>query len=178
MEHHVCPWWLGWLHSIPLRKLIQNPNKILSPYIEPGYTVLDVGCGPGFFSIPMAKMVGDGGKVVAVDLQAKMLNYARRRAARARVTSRIEFHQCEAESLGIKGAFDFVSAFYLVHEVPDQQKLFNELVEKKFKRLRVDEKQPELEEAQPVVVQDTEKLLRIAQGKKNTGVLPRLSCRL
>jgi ubiquinone/menaquinone biosynthesis C-methylase UbiE len=39
-------------------------------------TVLDIGCGPGFFTIDMARMVGDSGRVIAADLQAAMLQKA------------------------------------------------------------------------------------------------------
>ena len=52
-----------------IRKWLQNPQKILRPYIEEGMTVLDVGCGPGFFSIDIAQMVGKSGRVIASDLQ-------------------------------------------------------------------------------------------------------------
>jgi cyclopropane fatty-acyl-phospholipid synthase-like methyltransferase len=38
---------------------------MLGPYVKPGMTVLDVGCGMGFFSIGMARMVGDEGRVIA-----------------------------------------------------------------------------------------------------------------
>ena len=71
---HVCPWWLCYSFDNPLRRLIHNPQRILSPYIKQGMTVLDAGCGMGYFSIGMAKMVGDSGKVIAVDLQQKMLD--------------------------------------------------------------------------------------------------------
>ena len=39
-----------------------------------GMTVLDVGCGMGFFSIGLAKLVGDKGCVIAADVQPKMLS--------------------------------------------------------------------------------------------------------
>jgi ubiquinone/menaquinone biosynthesis C-methylase UbiE len=57
--------------DISLRKLLQNPQKILKPFIKEGMTVADLGCGPGFFTIEMAKMVGNNGKVTAVDLQER-----------------------------------------------------------------------------------------------------------
>lgn len=64
-----------------IRRWVQNPRKILSPYIDSGMTVLDFGCGPGFFSLDMADMVGDSGKDMAADLQVGMLaiveNYIR-----------------------------------------------------------------------------------------------------
>ena len=66
-EEHVCPVWVGYLLASPVRKLIQNPKKLLSPYVEEGMTVLDAGCAMGFFSLPMARMVGPNGKVICGD---------------------------------------------------------------------------------------------------------------
>jgi len=52
----------------------QNPQKILEPYIKPGMTVLDLGCGPGFFTIEIARMLNCSGKVIAADIQNGMLD--------------------------------------------------------------------------------------------------------
>jgi len=46
---------------------------MLLPYVKTGMTILDVGCAMGFFSLPMAKMVGSTGRVICVDLQEKMI---------------------------------------------------------------------------------------------------------
>ena len=75
MGNHVCPWWVGHLLMCPLRRWVDNPEKLLSPYVKAGMTVLDIGAGMGYFSIPAARMVGAGGrKVIAVDSQEKMLS--------------------------------------------------------------------------------------------------------
>jgi 2-polyprenyl-3-methyl-5-hydroxy-6-metoxy-1,4-benzoquinol methylase len=68
---HVCPWWLAYTFDNPIRKLFHKPQKMLSLYVKEGMSVMDVGCGMGFFSIGMARMVGDNGNVIAVDLQKK-----------------------------------------------------------------------------------------------------------
>ena len=81
---HVCPWWsVPFTIDPPFRRLVHDPQKIVGPYVKPGMTVMDVGCGVGWFSIPMARMVGDQGKVIAVDLQPQMLDMLRRRAEKA-----------------------------------------------------------------------------------------------
>ncbi len=41
----------------PFRRLLQNPGRILKKYIRQGMTVLDLGCGPGFFTLEIAKLV-------------------------------------------------------------------------------------------------------------------------
>ncbi len=130
MAEHVCPIWIGYLLASPLRRLLQNPDRILGPYVQPGMTVLDFGSAMGFFSVPIARMVGPLGKVVCVDLQPKMLDVLVRRATRSGFSDRIETHTCSSESLGLEGReahFDFALAFAVLHEVPDQARCFREL---------------------------------------------------
>jgi 2-polyprenyl-3-methyl-5-hydroxy-6-metoxy-1,4-benzoquinol methylase len=73
-QHKVCPWWKAYTFDNPIRKLLHPPRRVLGAYIKERMTVMDVGCGMGHFSIGMAKLVGENGKVIAVDLQQKMLN--------------------------------------------------------------------------------------------------------
>ena len=120
---HVCPWPGGYFMHNPIRRLFHNPAKIVGPYVKPGMTVMDVGCGMGFCSITMAKIVGDSGHVIAVDLQQKMLDVLRQRATMAGVANRIRLHKCEQDRLGVDAQADFALAFMMVHEVPDQRRL-------------------------------------------------------
>ena len=110
-----------------LRKLFQNPQKILSPYINEGMTVLDLGCGPGFFSIEIAKMLNNSGKVIAVDLQEGMLEKVKNKIIGTEIEKRIEIHKCEEKKIGVTEKIDFILAFYMIHEVPDQDNLIKEL---------------------------------------------------
>ncbi len=124
---HVCPWWGGYFLDNPLRRFLHNPEKIVGPYVQPGMTVMDVGCGMGFCSIAMAKLVGDQGWVIAVDLQQQMLDVLRKRAVKQGVSDRIQTHRCEADRLGIEVPLDFALAFMMIHEVPDQRRLLGEI---------------------------------------------------
>jgi len=123
-NHHICTWWIAYTFDNPLRKLFHNPQKIFGGYIKEGMTVMDVGCGMGYFSIGMAKLVGASGKVIAVDLQRKMLEIMHKRARRAGVEDIIKPHHCEADKLGIGGPVDFILAFWMVHEVADKDHFF------------------------------------------------------
>jgi ubiquinone/menaquinone biosynthesis C-methylase UbiE len=123
----VCPWWGGYFIDNPLRRLLHDPERIVGPYVGPGMTVVDVGCGMGWFSIPMARMVGDRGRVLAVDLQQQMLDALLERARRAGVADRIDTHQCEPDRLGVAVRADFALAFAMVHEVRDQRRLIGEI---------------------------------------------------
>jgi len=126
-ERHVCPWWLCFTFDNLVRKLFHNPENILAPYVHEGDTVLDVGPGMGYFSIPLARMVGDRGKVIAADVQAPMLATLQKRAKKAGLEGRIVPHLCEEASIGVREPIDFALAFWMVHEVPDRIKFFHEV---------------------------------------------------
>ena len=127
MAKRICPWWVGYLLASPIRRWLQDPEKILSPYVNEGMTVLDIGPGMGFFTIPAARMVGESGKVIAVDVQEKMLRVLRKRAEKAGVGDRIVVRLCEPNSLGVSEPIDLCLAFNVVHEVPDAGKLFSQI---------------------------------------------------
>jgi ubiquinone/menaquinone biosynthesis C-methylase UbiE len=127
MVQLVCPWWAGYLIDNRFRRLLHDPERIVGPYVAPGMTVLDVGFGMGFFAIPMARMVGAEGKVIAVDLQPQMLHELARRALRAGVADRIVAHNCAADQLGVTAVVDFALAFAMIHEVPDPGRLLGEI---------------------------------------------------
>ncbi len=130
MTEHVCPYWAGYFLANRLRKLLQNPYKILAPYVRPNMTILDVGSAMGFFSLPMAEMVGPEGRVVCVDVQPKMLQVLRRRAAEAGLDARIETHVSSEDSMGLQGwhaSFDFALAFTMMHEVGNQANFLREI---------------------------------------------------
>lgn len=128
MIFYVCPWWAArFTIDTPFRRLIHDPQKIVGPFVAPGMTVLDVGCGVGWFSIPIATMVGDSGRVIAVDLQQPMLDIVRRRAEKANVAARIQTHLCQKNRLGIDASVDFILLFAMLHEVPDSERMLREL---------------------------------------------------
>lgn len=126
-DRHVCPWWLIYTFDNPLRRLVQKPERVLDGLIGPGDRCLDLGCGFGYFTIPMARLAGPAGRVTAVDLQPEMLAGVRRRAAKAGLESRIHLQQADAAGLHVEGAFDFALAFWMVHEVPDQDGLLRQV---------------------------------------------------
>jgi len=99
----------------------------MGEYIEPGQTVLDLGCGPGTFSIAMAKMVGESGKVIAVDVQEEMLQIVRKKAAQQGLESRIVTHKSGPDRIGLSEKVDFALAFYMVHEVPNAKAFLKEI---------------------------------------------------
>jgi ubiquinone/menaquinone biosynthesis C-methylase UbiE len=129
MVKRVCPVWVGYLLASPVRKLFQNPERILGSYVEEGMKVVDIGCAMGFFSLPLARMVGSNGKVICVDVQEKMIRSLEKRARKAGLSSRVETRTCHPDSLcvdDLKEQIDFALASAVVHEVPDASRFFSE----------------------------------------------------
>lgn len=120
-QKRVCPWWLCFTFDNPLRRLIHKPEAMLGPYVRNGNTVIDVGAGMGYFSIPLARLVGPEGHVTAVDIQDKMLTALANRARKGGVSDRIKPHLATPDSLGSHPKANFILAFWMVHEVPDQR---------------------------------------------------------
>jgi len=110
-----------------LRRLFQNPDRILRPYLKPGMAAIDLGCGTGYFTLAMARLAGPGGRVTAVDLQQEMLDAVREKGWREGLADRIRLHRCREDMLDLADQADFVLAFYMVHEVPDPVRFFREV---------------------------------------------------
>jgi ubiquinone/menaquinone biosynthesis C-methylase UbiE len=123
----TCPWWLLFSFDNPLRRLIHDPLKILAPFVSPGKTVLDVGCGMGYFSIGLAKLTGENGKVFAADLQPEMLAGLMKRADRSGMRERITPIHSAHDSIGVTDPVDFVLAFWMVHEVRRRESFLEEI---------------------------------------------------
>ena len=131
-DHHVCPWWVGYLIASPLRKLGENPKKILDPLVEPGMTAIDIGSAMGFFSLPLARMVGEHGRVVCLDVQERMLASLSRRARRAGLDHIIEPRLCTQEDLGLEylgGGADLALAIHVVHETAYPRRFLKQCVD-------------------------------------------------
>jgi ubiquinone/menaquinone biosynthesis C-methylase UbiE len=126
-KHRICPVERAGGLDNSIRRWIQNPRKIVGHYIEEGMTVLDIGCGPGFFSVDMAQMVGKSGRVIASDLQEGMLRKLRDKIKGTELEERITLHKCEENRIGVSEHVDFVLLFYMVHEVPNKEEFFNEI---------------------------------------------------
>jgi cyclopropane fatty-acyl-phospholipid synthase-like methyltransferase len=119
---NICPWWLAYTFDNRVRRIFQKPEAILGPYVKEGMTVLDLGCGMGYFTIALAKLVGAKGRVIAADLQEKMLEIMKRRAQSQGLLDRIQPVLAQPGDIGVTEKVDFILAMWMVHEVPSKNK--------------------------------------------------------
>jgi ubiquinone/menaquinone biosynthesis C-methylase UbiE len=126
-KNRVCPVELSGGLDNTIRRWLQNPRNILKPYVKEGMAALDFGCGPGFFTLAMADLVGPSGRVIACDLQDGMLEKLRAKIAGSKFEKVISLHKCAADRIGVSDSVDFILVFYMLHEVPNPEKYLKEI---------------------------------------------------
>lgn len=129
MSKRVCPWWLGYFLASPIRRWMTDPRAVVAPYVREGMTVLEPGPGMGFFTLELARLVGSNGRVIAVDVQEKMLRTLRKRARKAGLDSQIDARLAPGDSMrlgDLAGSVDFTLAYAVVHEMPSSERFFQE----------------------------------------------------
>jgi ubiquinone/menaquinone biosynthesis C-methylase UbiE len=129
MSGRVCPWWLGYFLASPMRRWMTDPRKLLAPFVREGMTVLEPGPGMGFFTLELARLVGPNGRVIAVDVQEKMLGALKRKARKADLSSRIDARVVPADSMRLSdlaGSVDFTLAYAVLHEMPSWEQFFQQ----------------------------------------------------
>ncbi len=102
---------------------------MFTAHVRPGMTVLDIGCGAGFNTLGLARLVGPEGRVVGVDLQPRMLEMTSQRLEHHGLAARAELIECSPNDLRVDDCprFDFAVAFWMVHEVGDPDRLFRQI---------------------------------------------------
>ena len=103
-----------------LYSLFVNPYKLLKEAgLKPGQKVLEVGCGPGFFTIPAAKIVGEKGKVYALDVNPVAVETVRRKIKKKGLKN-VEVMLADASETGLPNeSIDVAFLFGVVHALDD-----------------------------------------------------------
>jgi ubiquinone/menaquinone biosynthesis C-methylase UbiE len=115
-------WYPDWV-----RRIVEKRQRWLPELVEAGMVVADVGCGLGGYSVEMAKLVGERGRVLAVDFQPEMLKFTERKAKKAGLLNRITTVQCAEDDIKVLQPVDFVLTMFMTHEVRDRPGLFRQI---------------------------------------------------
>ncbi len=124
---HVCPWWFAYAFDNPIRTFFHNPEEMFTNYVKEGQVVADIGCGMGYFSLGLAKLVKERGKVYAIDIQEQMLSRVKTRAIKAGLSDIIITQLIDPKKLILKEQLDFALAFWMVHETEDNKQFLSEV---------------------------------------------------
>ena len=129
-KHRVCPWWIGYFLASPVRRWIDDSAEAILAYAREGMTILEPGPGMGYFTLELARRVGPSGRVIAPDIQPKMLSVLRRRAEKAGVGERVDARLAQPDSMGLAdcdGRVDLTLACAVVHELENPADFFREV---------------------------------------------------
>ncbi len=124
-----CPTWLAWLVELdnPFSKINRAATIIEHLDLQVGMTVLDVGCGSGRLTIPVARKVGLSGQVVAMDIQAGMLQCTQEKAQAANLTNITFLHAGVGEQKLERNKFDRALLVTVLGEIPNQKAALKEI---------------------------------------------------
>jgi ubiquinone/menaquinone biosynthesis C-methylase UbiE len=124
-----CPVWLRWLVELdnPFTRTNRADAIVHNLELRPGMKVLDVGCGPGRLTIPIAREVTPQGEVVAMDIQAGMLRRAQEKAQAASLTNIRFLQTAVGEGQLEQGQYDRALLVTVLGEIPDRERALKEI---------------------------------------------------
>jgi ubiquinone/menaquinone biosynthesis C-methylase UbiE len=121
-------WMISLMHDNPLLPLLKNPYRALEMAgLKPGQKVLEVGCGPGFFTIPAAKMVGDKGIIYAIDVNQRAIKRVEEKIRKYGITNIRPVLGNAAHSGLPDGSIDLVFVFGLRYIAGGLSSLISEM---------------------------------------------------
>jgi SAM-dependent methyltransferase len=125
LSHERFPEKMDFLLNNPVRRFLSPPQRLLSKLnLHPSNVVVDFGCGPGFYTIPLAKITS---RVIGVDVSTHMLEKAASYAKRSGVT--IETIQSDGTRITLPdGSVDLILLNHVFHEVENRNKVLEEFL--------------------------------------------------
>jgi len=125
---NIAYWTIRIMHDNPLLPLVRNPFKLLKAAgLEQGRNVLEVGCGPGFFTIPAAEIVGDKGHVYALDIHPRAVERVKKKIEK-KALKNVTALCANASDTGLPGgSVDLAFVFGLRHVSGGLENMLSEL---------------------------------------------------
>jgi len=108
-----------WLNH-KFRKIVHPPQEIVKKYIAANSRVLDMGCGPGYFTNEFAAMLNENGVVIASDIRQEMLDIVKSRILETPYGNRVEYLLVKDNKFELQKPVNLVFAFFVIHQVPDR----------------------------------------------------------
>ena len=131
-----CPAWLSWMVELDNPLFRNNRAQVIidNSAVHPGMKVLDFGCGPGRLTLPLARLVGDGGEVTALDLQPGMLQRLREKAEAEGIGNIKYILGAAGQGILPDNRYDSIFLVTVLGEIPDKvaalKEIFDSLKEK------------------------------------------------
>ena len=124
----IAYWTIRLIHDNPLLPLVRNPYKLLrAAGLDQTQRIVEVGCGPGFFTVPAADMVGNQGHVYAIDINRRAIERVRRKIQKQRLEN-VTPLCINASKTGLSaGSCDLAFVFGLRHIAGGLEKVLLEL---------------------------------------------------
>lgn len=116
----IFPYQWAFTLLFPLRKIFISPKQLIERMeLGENHSVLELGPGPGFFSVPVAKRLKKG-KLVLADIQQEMLDYAKKRVAKRKLTN-VDYYLCNGKNFDFADeSFDRIFMVTVLGEVENQ----------------------------------------------------------
>jgi ubiquinone/menaquinone biosynthesis C-methylase UbiE len=124
----ACPSWLGWMveRDNPFAKVSTAKFIIEQLYLQPEVRIVDIGCGPGRVTIPLAKKIGSNGSIVAMDIQQGMLQQVEEKAKAAHLNNIRFLNAGIGEGKLEHNYYDYALLVTVLGEIPDQHAALQE----------------------------------------------------
>lgn len=122
----IFPYQWAFTLLFPLRKIFISPKQLIERMeLEENHSVLELGPGPGFFSVPVAKRLKRG-RLVLADIQQEMLDYAKKRVAKRKLTN-VDYYLCNGKNFDLADeSFDRIFMVTVLGEVENQDEYMQE----------------------------------------------------